>query len=68
MLLAEGFADGCGCKIIGIGACLAVGFVIGLNIGYGFALEWIKSGCNGIEGVETSAVQRFNASQTKQPP
>ena len=42
-----GFADGCGCKIICIGAYLAVGFFVGLNIGHGFSLEKVKNGCNG---------------------
>ena len=31
-----GFADGYGCEVIDIDACLAVGFFIGLNIGHGF--------------------------------
>ena len=34
-----GFVDGCGCKIIGIGAGLGMGFFIGLNFGHGFSLE-----------------------------
>ena len=33
-----GFVDGCGCEVVGIGACLGMGFFIGLNIGHGFSL------------------------------